>query len=133
MADMQGKWTGGSQFLFTDDGGRVVVTDPDGQGLKPPKLLLAALAGCAGVDVVRILEKKRKQITSIDVNVTQKNASDPPWTIEEIELEWVVRGTNLTEKAVHDAVRLAEEKYCSVAASLKSVLVTRIRVLNEDD
>jgi putative redox protein len=133
MADIQGKWTGGVQFLFADEAGHTVVTDRDGQGFKPPLLLLASLVGCAGVDVVRILEKKRKQVTSIEASVQKYNAPDPPWTIEKIEVEWVVRGTGLTEKAVRDAVRLAEEKYCSVSASLTSELVTTVRVENEGE
>jgi putative redox protein len=127
------KWTGGGQFLAADQAGHVVVTDPDGQGFKPPKLLLVSLVGCAGVDVVRILEKKRQELTGIEVAVSKQHASDPPWTIERIEVEWIVRGRNLKEKAVRDAVRLAEDKYCSVSASLKSELVSTVRVINEDD
>ena len=133
MAVIEGKWTGGGQFLFADEEGHTVVTDPDGQGFKPPKLLLASLVGCAGVDVVRILEKKRKKITGIEVNVQHHHAPDPPWTIEKIEVEWVVKGINLTDKAVRDAVRLSEEKYCSVSASLTSELVTTVRVVNEGE
>lgn len=133
MATVRGKWTGGGQFLFADEAGHVVVTDPDGQGIKPPKLLLVALAGCAGVDVARILEKKRKRVTGIEVSLSKEHAPDPPWCIEKIEVEWVVKGTNLTEKAVRDAIQLAEEKYCSVTASLTSQLVTTVRVVNEDE
>ena len=127
------KWTGGLQFLAADEAGHVVVTDRDGQGFKPPDLLLASLVTCAGIDVVRILEKKRQKFSGIEAKVTKQNAPDPPWTIEKIEVEWIVRGRNLKEKAVRDSVHLAEEKYCSVYASLNSELVTTIRVLNEDE
>lgn len=132
MAGIRAKWTGGQQFLVADEVGHVVVTDPGGQGFKPPDLLLASLVGCAGVDVVRILEKKRKKITSIEVSLRKQNNPDPPWTIERIEVEWVVKGPGLSEKAVWDAVHLSEEKYCSVSASLKSELVTTVRVVDED-
>jgi len=132
MADVYVKWTGGQQFLAADDAGHVVVTDGEGQGFKPPLLLLASIVGCAGVDVVRILEKKRQKPTGIEVNVKKYNAPDPPWTIEKIEVEWLIRGPNLREKAVQDAVQLAQEKYCSVTASLKSEIVTTVRVLGED-
>lgn len=132
MSDISVKWTGGGQFLAADQAGHVVVTDSAGEGFKPPSLLLVSLVGCAGVDVVRILEKKRQKLTGIEVAVSKQNASDPPWTIERIEVEWVVRGRNLKEKAVRDAVRLAEDKYCSVSASLKSELKSTVRVINED-
>jgi putative redox protein len=133
MAGVHVKWTGGQQFLAADGAGHVVVTDAHGQGYKPSDLLLAALVGCAGVDVVSILEKKRQKFSSIEAKVSQQNLPDPPWTVVEIEVEWIVRGRNLKEKAVRDAVQLAEEKYCSVAASLKSELVTIVRVVNEED
>jgi putative redox protein len=133
MAGVDLKWTGGQQFLATDEAGHVVVTDSQGQGFKPPDLLLVSLVGCAGVDVVRILEKKRQKFSSIEAKVGKQNAPEAPWTIEKIEVEWVVRGQNLKEKAVRDAVRLAEEKYCSVSASLTSELVTTVHVINEEE
>jgi putative redox protein len=133
MAGINVKWTGDLQFLAADEVGHVVATDRDGQGFKPPDLLLVSLAGCAGIDVVRILEKKRQKFSSIEVNVTKQNAPDPPWCIEKIEMEWVVRGKNLREKAVSDAVHLAEGKYCSVSASLNSELVTTIRIIEDED
>jgi putative redox protein len=133
VSDINVKWTGGAQFLASDGAGHVVVTDRDGQGMKPPLLLLVSLAGCAGVDVVSILEKKRQRFTGIEVRVSKYNDPDPPWCIEKIEIEWIVRGHKLREKAVQDAVRLSQEKYCSVTASLTSELVTTVTVLNEDE
>ena len=133
MAGINVKWTGGTQFLAADGAGHVVVTDSEGEGFKPPELLLASLVGCAGVDVVRILEKKRQKFSSIEASVAKQNAPEAPWPIEKIELVWTVRGRGLKEKAVRDAVRLAEDKYCSVSASMTSELVTTVRVINEDE
>ena len=133
MTGINVKWKGGTQFLAADGAGHVVVTDSEGQGFKPPELLLVSLGGCAGVEVVRILEKQRQRFSSIEAKVAKQNAPDAPWPIEKIELEWTVRGRGLKEKAVRDAVRLAEEKYCSVSASMTSELVTTVRVLNEDE
>ena len=127
------KWTGGQQFLATDEAGHVVATDSEGQGFKPPDLLLVSLVGCAGIDVVRILEKKRQKVTSIEVSASKENCPDPPWNITKIEVRWIVRGHNLKEKAVQDAVRLAEEGYCSVSASLKSEIVNDILVINDGE
>ena len=132
MAGINVKWTGGEQYLAADEAGHVVVTDSQGQGFKPPDLLLVSIVGCAGVDVVRILEKKRQQFSGIEVSISKQHAPDPPWTIEKIEVEWTVRGRNLKQKAVESAVRLAEEKYCSVTASLNSEIVTTVRVVDED-
>jgi len=131
MPGVKAKWTGGAQFLATDDVGHFVVTDQQGQGFKPPDLLLVSLVGCAGIDVVAILEKKRQHFTAIEASISKTNAPEAPWTIEKIEIEWVITGKNLKEKAVCDAVRLAEERYCSVSASLKSEIVSTIRLVEE--
>ena len=83
-----------------------------------------------------IVGPSRLQVTLLigdEAKVAKQNAPDAPWPIEKIELEWTVRGRGLKEKAVRDAVRLAEEKYCSVSASMTSELVTTVRVLNEDE
>jgi putative redox protein len=133
MADIYMKWIGGEQFLASDEAGHVVVTDSNGQGFKPTKLLLVSLVGCAGVDVVRILEKKRQKPTAIEAKVSMQHDTEPPWCIERIDIEWVVRGRNLREKPVSDAIRLSEEKYCSVYASLTSEIVSTVRVVNKDD
>jgi putative redox protein len=124
------KWTGGLQFLAADEAGHVVATDSEGQGFKPPDLLLASLVGCAGIDVVRILEKKRQKVTSIQVSVSKENCADPPWNITRIEIKWELRGRDLKEKAVKDAVRLAEEGYCSVSATLNAEITNDILVIN---
>jgi putative redox protein len=84
------------------------------------------------VDIVRILEKKRQKFSSIEAKVIKQNAPEPPWTIEKIEVEWIVRGRDLKQKAVEDAVRLAEDKYCSVAASLKSALMTTVSIVDDE-
>ena len=133
MAGVSVKWMGGKQFLAADEAGHVVVTDSEGRGFKPPDLLLASLVGCAGVDVVSILEKKRQQFSSVEATVAKQNAPEAPWPIEKIEVEWTVRGKGLKEKAVRDAVRLAEKKYCSVSASLTCDLVTTVRVINDGE
>ena len=131
MAGVQVTWVGGQLFEAADDAGHTILTGSDSRSFKPPDLLLAGLAACAGIDLVAILEKKRQKVTGIEANLSKQNAPEPPWTIEKIEIEWVVRGHNLSEKAVRDAVHLAEGKYCSVAASLKSEIVMTIRLVEE--
>jgi putative redox protein len=131
MAGVQVTWMGGQLFEAADDAGHTILTGSDPRSFKPPNLLLAALAACAGIDLVTILEKKRQKVTGIEAHLSKQNAPDPPWTIEKIEIEWVVRGHKLSEKAVWDAVHLAEGKYCSVAASLKSEIVMTIRLVEE--
>jgi putative redox protein len=99
--------------------------------MKPSDLLLVALAGCSAVDVVGILQKKRQDLRGLEINVSGTQDSDPPWTFRRIELEFVVSGKELKEKAVADAIRLSEERYCSVSATVREVaeVVTSYRII----
>ena len=132
MADVKVRWMGGELFEAADNAGHTLLTGTDPRSFRPPMMLLAAVAACAGVDAVAILGKKRQKVVGFEAHISKQNAPDPPWTIEKIELEWVVRGHNLSEKAVRDAIHLAEEKYCSVAASLRSEVVMTLRLLEEE-
>jgi putative redox protein len=78
---------------------------------------LIGLCGCTGYDVVSILGKKREPFTSLEVRAEAERAATPPTVYTEVRLVYRVGG-NVSHKAVEDAVRLSEEKYCSVAAML---------------
>jgi len=116
-------WLKKRQFVGTDGSKHSVVMssqdEDNGVGMSPSQLLLVALGGCTSYDVVNILEKKREPITGLEVRVTGEQAPDPPWTYRKIHLHYVVRGKGLSEKAVRGAIALSEEKYCSVAATLR--------------
>jgi len=86
---------------------------------KPTDLLLVALAGCTGMDVISILKKKRQPVTGFEVNTRGVQATDPPNVYTEIQIEYVVRGEGVDPAAVERAIELSEGKYCSVSAMLK--------------
>lgn len=116
------KWIGGKTFLGVDSTSHSVVlsTPADSVGIKPSDLLLIAVASCSAVDLVEILSKKRMPLSELEIQVTGEQDSDPPWTFRKMHLHFSLRGTNLTEKAVAQAIELAEEKYCSVAATIRA-------------
>ncbi len=89
-------------------------------GMKPSELLLSALAGCASVDVVEILAKKRTPLSHLEVHVTAEQEPDPPWIFRKIHMNFIVKGEGLTEKNVEQAIQLSDEKYCAVAATLRA-------------
>ncbi len=92
--------------------------DGDGKvGNSPADLVLIALCGCTAYDVVSILQKKREPFTQVEVRAQAEKAPEPPRVYTEIKLLYRVSG-KVTTKAVEDAVRLSEEKYCSVSAML---------------
>lgn len=121
MANATVRWLTGKQFIGIDSTKHsVILSTPDeGIGMKPSEMLLVALASCTAVDVVEILAKKRQELTGLEIGVSAEQDSDPPWTFRKIHLTYKLTGKNLTEKAVEQAIELSEEKYCSVAATIR--------------
>src|SRR5512141_7600 len=131
------KWIGGKQFVGIDSTQHSVVlsTPAEGVGIKPSELLLIALASCTAVDVVEILEKKRMPLTRLEISSRGEQDQDPPWTFRKIHLHYKIAGKNLTEKAVAQAIQLSEEKYCSVAATVRATaqITTDFEILGNPD
>ena len=98
----------------------VLSTPDEGVGIKPSELLLIALASCTAVDVVEILSKKRMPLSHLEIRCSGEQDQDPPWTFRKIHLHYTVGGRDITEKSVEQAIRLSEEKYCSVAATVRA-------------
>jgi len=82
------------------------------------ELLLLALGACTATDVVEILKKKRQKLDALEVEVSGERAAEPPAVWIKLELVYRLRG-KLDDKAVRDAIQLSEDKYCSVAATLR--------------
>ena len=112
----------GKQFVGIDSTHHsVVLSSPDdGIGIKPSELLLIGVAACSAVDVVEILAKKRMPLSLLEITSTGEQDQDPPWTFRKIHLHYRVGGKGLTEQAVTQAIQLSEEKYCSVAATVRA-------------
>lgn len=109
---------GPSQHYLVMDGREPGTEEPQ-RAPGPMEVLLMALGGCTGMDVVSILRKKRVPFTGVEVRIHGERAPEHPRRYTAIRVEYVVTGRDLPRKAVEDAARLSFEKYCSVAASLR--------------
>ena len=129
------KWIDGKQFIGIDSTNHsVVLSTPDeGVGIKPSDLLLIALASCTAVDVVEILTKKRATLTHLEISSSAEQDQDAPWAFRKIHLHYKLAGKNLTEKAVAQAIQLSEQKYCSVAATIRATaqITTDFEIMEE--
>lgn len=118
MISATATWAGQMQFNGISNSGHSVLMDGDGKvGSSPMELVLVALCGCTAYDVVNILQKKREPLTALEVSANAEKAADSPRVYTQIKLLYRISG-NVARKAAEDAVRLSEEKYCSVAAML---------------
>jgi putative redox protein len=114
-------WIDGERFAAIASSGHALVIDSERQRNTAPgpmELVLMGLCACTATDIVGILRKKREPFTSIEVRAEGERASTPPMVYTKIKLTYRIGG-NVSRKAVEDAVRLSEEKYCSVSAMLQ--------------
>lgn len=132
MSNIALKWTGADSKMFIgrDSFGHVVMSgswpqnDPDWQewkAIKPSDLLLISLASCSAHDVVTILKRQRQELVDLYIHVDGRQADEPPYQFTNIHLHYTLKGTKLDPKKVIHAIELSEEKYCSVAATIRGV------------
>jgi putative redox protein len=111
-------WKQHFEFEGKGNSGISVEVDGDGKtGNSPTDLVLIALCGCTGYDVVSILNKKREPLKRLEVTAEAEKAPHSPRVYTAIKLLYRISG-KVSQKAAEDAVRLSEEKYCSVSAML---------------
>lgn len=120
------KWIDGMRFVATDNMGHSIVMDASKQsggedsGFRPMQLLLIALGGCTGMDVVHIMRKQRQQVKDLEILVSGKRVKEPPRVYNNIHVEYKINGEDIKESAVQRAIQLSEDKYCSVGATLRA-------------
>ena len=136
------KFVGGMQFVGQSGTGHAFVMDAapgvggENTGPRPMELLLIGVGGCTAMDVVSILRKKKMEVRDLAVNVKGhwvEGENTYPKYFKDIEIEYVVTGSDITEEAVKRAVSLSEEKYCSVMANLRGVskITTSYKIISE--
>jgi putative redox protein len=112
-------WKSGTAFDITAGSGATMVSDGDAQaGMSPMEMLLAALIGCTGADVIDILRKKRQDVTRFELRVFGERPAEHPRVYTQIDLKFIVTGHGVDPAAVRRAIELSEGKYCSVSAML---------------
>lgn len=110
------------QFVARSENGPAIILDSsDGNsGPTPMQLLLMSIAGCTAIDMVLILEKKRIEIKHFSIEITGEQEKDYPKRFKQIHVKYFLQGTDISPKAVEQAIKLSEEKYCSALASVNA-------------
>jgi len=89
-----------------------------GKGATPLELILMALAGCSGMDIISILGKMRIAYDRLVIEVEGEVTSDHPKVFTDIEVIYKFWGEDLPRDRIEHAIHLSFSKYCSVANML---------------
>jgi putative redox protein len=121
------KWNGDMAFSGVAPSGHEIKMDAAAEvggqntGPRPTELLLNAVAGCTGIDIISILKKMRLDVTGFHMDVKGDRADDHPKKFTHIHVHYALEG-DLPEEKVVRAIKLSKDTYCSVSHSLSAEL-----------
>jgi len=116
------KYAGDEFFIGMAPSGHAQTIDVKGDRRAAPtpvEMLLVSVAACTAADVISILLKKRQDVSGYDVEIEGTRADEHPRKFTGFHIHHIVRGRNVSEKALADAIELSDTKYCSVAATVR--------------
>ena len=121
------KWSDGLSFEADVMGFKITI-DSDlehggqGKGPKPKPLMMVALAGCTGMDLISLMNKMRVNYKSLDIEVVGDLTEEHPKRFIKMKIIYKIKGRDIDRKKVEKAVELSKEKYCGVSASYKKTM-----------
>lgn len=124
---IQAEWKGKMKFTGIGQNGHTVLMDAGAEaggedaGIRPMEMILMGLAGCTGIDIALILGKMREQTTAFSLEVEGDRRETEPRSFTDIRIIYRLQG-ELRPANVERAIRLSQEKYCSVSNGLKATL-----------
>jgi len=135
---LQADWINGMAFETEINGHKLIMDAAESsggsnKGPRPKPLMLAALAGCTGMDVVSILAKMRVDVKKFRILVEAQQTEEHPKHYAEIKIIYEFTGKDLPMDKLEKAVSLSEERYCGVNAVYKKAMKVsyEIRIAEE--
>jgi putative redox protein len=130
------RWMGKMAFEGEVGNHRIIIDAGKGgggedRGTRPKALMLLALAGCTGIDVVSILAKMRVEVEKLEIRVEGDLTGEVPKHYHAMHVIYEFTGKNLPLDKLQKAVGLSEDKYCGVSAVYKKVIkmTSEIRII----
>lgn len=112
------RWVGPAlEYEGTDTKGNLIKMG--GNDVSPAEMLLLGFAGCMGMDVKSILDKKQLAVDSVEATVTGYQPEEYPRPFKKVAIKFVVKGKEIPPQAVERAITLSTDKYCVVGQTLK--------------
>lgn len=118
----------GATFIAKGDSNHWVVLDSDEKfggsdaASRPMEMLLIALGSCTAMDVESLINKMRTPASDLRVEIHAERKAEHPKVFTKIHLTFIFSGDNLNKANIAKAVRLSQEKYCSVTVMLSQAV-----------
>jgi putative redox protein len=127
-------WNGGMSFEGAGDSGFVQKMDGENNAARPMEFIALGLAGCTGMDVISILQKKKEPVTNFQVMLHAERVEEHPKVFSRAIIEYLVTGKDVNEAALLRAIELSAEKYCPAQAMLSKAfpIETIYKIFDED-
>ena len=127
-------WKKDSTFETQMDGHTVTIDTSKedggtGSGVRPKALMLIAMAGCSGVDVISLFKKMRVRFDKLSIDVKAETSDTIPMLYTAFDVTYHVTGNTEDSARIEKAIRLSQEKYCGVALMMKKIGPITYRIL----
>jgi putative redox protein len=125
--EIETQWMGKMQFNALVNGHTIIMDAPEKVGGEdagpiPKPLVLTALSGCTGMDIISILRKAQKEVKGLDIKVIGELSKQQPIMYVAMHMIYDFTGDESCKDAALEAVNLSQEKYCGVSRMLKKEL-----------
>jgi len=118
MAKIELTWKDNMLFESKHDDGTLLIDAPmdgsESRGMRPKALMLTALAGCSGLDIVSLLKKMRAEVDDFKVLVTAVLTDEHPKIYKDVVVTYQFFGSDFKKDKIQKAVDLSVERYCGV-------------------
>lgn len=125
---VKSSWKGKSIFENETPGGKVTISMAEDGGLGPKALMLDALLGCTGIDVVSLIEKMRLKVDDIKLEAEAILSEDHPKIYENVTVTYHFFGKELDKEKLEKAVFLSVDKYCGVMEMFRKFTELKIEL-----
>ena len=120
-------WDSNMKFVTNLNGHKIVLdaneeNNGNNEGPRPKGLLMVALAGCTGMDVISILKKMKVDVTYFNLRIEGTIHDEHPKKYESMKVIYEFKGNNLEMEKLQKAVNLSIDKYCGVNANFRDAM-----------
>jgi putative redox protein len=112
-------WQGNMRFESIAPEGRVMIDSaPDvggnNDGLRPKAMMLTALGGCTGMDIISLLRKMRAEVDDLKIEVVGNLTEEHPKYYDKVKIIYRFYGSDFKKAKIQKAIDLSIDRYCGV-------------------